>query len=469
MQRPRVATMSQPFEVSDATLRTVNGASGRTQALNRRLLEADCILVDTSTASEASSSAEVPFRLAIVSLLFNWPSTGGGIVHTAELAEFLSRDGVEVCHFYAVYKPWSVGGVTEPLPYNSCSIQFDERGWNRSGIQNAFRSAVTEFSPDAVIVTDSWNSKGMLAAAVSDFPYYIRLAALECLCPLNNVRLIPDQTGNVRQCYKTQLATRDACVTCVATNTHASGSLHAAERQLSGFEDSAFHKELLSVFANAQAVLAVNPLIAVACEPYCKDVHVIPSGFDPERFTNLPQRTFGEGGYRIVFAGLLNEFMKGFHILFDACCRLWEQRQDFELMVTSETDRYDAPFLRYCGWQNQHELPSLMAQSDVVVVPTIAQEALGRTAVEAMGAGRPVIASRIGGLPYTVIDRVTGLLFEPGDSVGLADCINQLLSNPGLAASLGNAGREQFLREYTWDHMIQTKYRPLFSQVRRQP
>ena len=85
-----------------------------------------------------------------------------------------------------------------------------------------------------------------------------------------------------------------------------------------------------------------------------------------------------------------------------------------------------------------------------------------------MGAGRPVVASRIGGLPYTVIDRVTGLLFEPGDADGLANCINQILSNPGLATTLGNAGRDRFLREYTWNHMIESKYRPLFSQVRRQ-
>jgi len=174
-------------EVSDAILRTVNGASGRTQALYRRLLEADGIRVDTSTASEFSSSAEAPFRLAIVSLLFNWPSTGGGIVHTAELAEFLCRDGMDVCHFYTVYEPLAVGGVSEPLAYNSCAIQFDEFGWNRDSIQSAFRSAVTEFKPDAVIVTESWNSKGMLAAAVSEFPCFIRLAALECLCPLNNV------------------------------------------------------------------------------------------------------------------------------------------------------------------------------------------------------------------------------------------------------------------------------------------
>ena len=117
--------------------------------LNGRLLDADKFL---ASADHQSSRT---FRIAIVSLLFNWPSTGGGIVHTAELAQFLSLDGYEVCHFFAVYEPWSVGIVTESLPYNSCAIQFDGPSWNRPGIEGAFRDAVDAFHPDAVIVTDS--------------------------------------------------------------------------------------------------------------------------------------------------------------------------------------------------------------------------------------------------------------------------------------------------------------------------
>ena len=52
-------------------------------------------------------------RVGIVSLLFNWPSTGGGTVHTAELARFLSRAGYEVRHFVIGYAGWSVGQVSD--------------------------------------------------------------------------------------------------------------------------------------------------------------------------------------------------------------------------------------------------------------------------------------------------------------------------------------------------------------------
>lgn len=98
--------------------------------LNRRLLDADKFLA----APDFPSSR--PFRIAIVSLLFIWPSTGGGIVHTAELAQFLSLDGCEVCHVFAVYEPWSVGKVTESLTYNTCAMQFDEPSWSPLGARS---------------------------------------------------------------------------------------------------------------------------------------------------------------------------------------------------------------------------------------------------------------------------------------------------------------------------------------------
>ncbi len=55
-------------------------------------------------------------RVAILSTLFNWPSTGGGTVHTAETGKFLSRAGYDVKHFYAQFAGWGVGNVTLPAP-----------------------------------------------------------------------------------------------------------------------------------------------------------------------------------------------------------------------------------------------------------------------------------------------------------------------------------------------------------------
>ena len=437
----------------------------RGDRLNLRLLEADF----GSASPEPVTADHSAQRIAIVSLLFNWPSTGGGIVHTAELAQFLTRAGFEVCHFYAVHEPWEMGSVSGQLPYPSTAIHFDQGSWNRDAIIDRFRSAVQEFQPDAVIVTDSWNTKPMLATAVSEFPYFLRLAALECLCPLNNVRLIPGRGGQPIQCHKSQLATRKACIQCVADNQHASGPLHEAERRLAMFHDLAYDQELRAAFANATGVLAVNPLIGALCEPHTRCVHVIPSGFAASRFDDLPAIDWNLRPFRMVFAGLIQEYMKGFHVLMDACRLLWEQGQVFEVHVTADEGPHVAPFLKYRGWQSQETLPGLIAECHALVVPTIAQEALGRTAVEAMGASRPVVASRIGGLPFTVVEGLTGLLAEPADAADLARQIQKLMDDRALAERLGKQGRERFDEKHTWQSVIERQYRPLFASIGVQP
>ena len=176
---------------------------------------------------------------------------------------------------------------------------------------------------------------------------------------------------------------------------------------------------------------------------------------------------------RLLFAGLTEEWIKGYHVLRDACDRLWRERQDFELVVTDRPKPgggppSPGPAVRFVGWLSQADLPAEIRRSDILVVPTVAQEALGRTAVEAMAAGRPVVASRIGGLPFTVQDGLTGLLAEPGDAADLAAKIRRLLDDPELRTRMGRAGRAAFEERFTWGGIIERHYKPLL-QPRRSP
>jgi len=455
-----------PSQILDSlrSLSTIRSLS-HIERLNLRLLEAD--VVTGFGQKEVSVRNDNRTRVAIVSLLFNWPSTGGGIVHTAELATFLDRSGYCVQHFYAKYDPWQVGEVESELPYPTCPIAFSENEWSLSNVTSRFRLEVDRFAPDFVIITDSWNSKPHLAIAMTGYPYFIRLAALECICPLNNVRLLVGDRGQAKQCLKTQLATPTVCQKCVGDNQHLCGQLHVDEREFSQFHIPGYSDILQNAFGHAVGILAVNPLIATLCEPYSQAVHVVPSGFDPDRFFGL-QGFQASRPFRFLFAGLTEEYMKGFHVLLQACQILWQNRQDFELHVTSDDSNqgHMAPFIRYRGWQDQDSLPKLMAECHAVIVPTVAQEALGRTAVEAMGASRAVIASRIGGLPFTVADGLTGLLFQPSDSSDLSEKMARLMDEPGLAESLGRSGKTKFSSEHTWDFIIDRHYRPLLSKIR---
>ena len=411
---------------------------------------------------EAFVGGSVPIKVAILSFLFNWPTTGGGNVHTQELAIFLGRAGYDVKHFYVDYAGWGIGNVQEALPYPNERLHFAESEWTAPGIQACFRAAVERFDPDYVVVTDSWNFKPLLAEAVQAFPYVLRLQGMECLCPLNNVRLLPESGGRVRQCHLHQLATPQECADCVRDRGQWSGSLHQAERALSGVGTQAYYEKLLRVMNEALAVLVVNPIQEALLGPYARSVKVVTAGMDPDRFPVIADEVAHKPPLKILFAGMVSELMKGFEVIQRACALLWEKRQDFKLVVTDNSSGPVEPFAEYVGWQSQGDLPRFMREADICVVPTIAQEALGRTAVEAMAASRPVVASRLGGLPYTVVEGTTGLLCHPGKPEQLAQKIALLLDDPELRRRLGTAGRKRFEEHYAWPVIIERHYRPLF-------
>lgn len=87
----------------------------------------------------------------------------------------------------------------------------------------------------------------------------------------------------------------------------------------------------------------------------------------------------------------------------------------------------------------------------ILVHPSL-YEGMGRVVAEAMALGKPVIASKTGGLPDVVGD--AGLLVEPGDAKGLAEAIIALLDDKEKAKSLGEAGKERARRLFTMDSMV---------------
>ena len=98
------------------------------------------------------------------------------------------------------------------------------------------------------------------------------------------------------------------------------------------------------------------------------------------------------------------------------------------------------------------DVAGLLPAADVFLLSSVS-EGIPVTLIEAMGAGRPVVATRVGGIPEVVEEGVTGLLAPSGDDEGLADRLLRLAADPYLRARLGRAGRERALERFSEDRM----------------
>jgi hypothetical protein len=93
--------------------------------------------------------------------------------------------------------------------------------------------------------------------------------------------------------------------------------------------------------------------------------------------------------------------------------------------------------IRYEGAYEQADLPRILAELDVVVVPSLWNEAYGLTAREARAAGRAVVVSAVGGLTEGMVDGEGCLFVPPGDAGALTAALGRFLAEPGLAARMG--------------------------------
>ncbi len=94
------------------------------------------------------------------------------------------------------------------------------------------------------------------------------------------------------------------------------------------------------------------------------------------------------------------------------------------------------------GFIDQKALLSLFRQAALVVMASI-EETAPMTIAQAMANGKPVVATRVGGIPWMVVDGVSGFLVDIGDIQGMADVMIQLLENDALRRSIGQAAYQR--------------------------
>jgi len=222
--------------------------------------------------------------------------------------------------------------------------------------------------------------------------------------------------------------------------------------------------------AVAGRILATTPLYAETSEflrDYLDKVSIVPNGVDLERFrpnhdVSSIRSRLGFDRERIVFfAGRLIPY-KGLEYLLAAFSEVCKAREDVRLVLLGAGPLLDdlqrqvysiglKDKVRFLGAVSEDNLPHFFATSDVVVVPSRSRsEGFSISALQAMASGKPVVATRVGGVPDVVIDEETGIIVEPRNTEQLSSAILRFLNDPDLAAQMGRAGRRRAERYFGW-------------------
>jgi glycosyltransferase involved in cell wall biosynthesis len=214
-------------------------------------------------------------------------------------------------------------------------------------------------------------------------------------------------------------------------------------------------------------------------------VMAIPNGLDCERFARPPalddkRRELGLADDAGPLIGMVARLRpdKDFESLFDAARRLRGRFPGLTVLVVGggprlgELEAAASRLLPLGGCRllgQRHDVHELYHLFDVSVLAT-EYEGMPNVVMEAMAAGRPVVATDVEGCRELIDDGVTGLLVARRDAHALAEAIGRLLDDKALAARLGRAGREHMRAQYSLKRLVErheTLYAALLAAKRK--
>src|SRR5258708_7970832 len=224
-----------------------------------------------------------------------------------------------------------------------------------------------------------------------------------------------------------------------------------------------------AVLVNADAVK--DWLIEQRYDP--SPIVVIRNGVDLGRFKRPPEpeRLHGElgipSGVPVVTVVSRLHRLKGIEHVLEAAVILRNRFPDARFLIVGETSPNERDYATvltrmadrlgvadrvvFAGLRT--DVPELLASATVSVMPSL-NEALSNVLLESMAAGVPVVATRVGGTPEAIEDGVNGLLVPPAEPSPLPHAVDQVLTDPTLAARLGQAGRHMVAERFSMERMV---------------
>ena len=188
---------------------------------------------------------------------------------------------------------------------------------------------------------------------------------------------------------------------------------------------------------------------------------VVPVGVDVDLFRPLPSVAPVPG--RLITTASADVTMKGLSYLLEALAKLRTERSDVHLVVIGKRKpggRSDETIHRlgledhvaFVSGVPDERIIELYNEAQLAVVPSL-YEGFSLPAIEAMSCGTPLVATSGGALPEVVgRDGETALVVPPGDSEALAATLRSALDAPDLRPTLGAAGRQRVIDQWSWRH-----------------
>lgn len=192
------------------------------------------------------------------------------------------------------------------------------------------------------------------------------------------------------------------------------------------------------------------------------DYTIIPNGVDVEHFSQdvPPIDDFRDGKINILFVSRL-EKRKGVNYLIRAYKRAKRENPNLRLIIVGSHTRWSKKYEMQIRWSglpdviftgrvSYDELPRYYKTADIVCCPATGRESFGIILLEAMAAGKPIIASNIKGYADVLTHDSEGLLVPPRDEKRLAQALVSLINNQALRQEMGARGRAK-ASGYAWE------------------
>jgi glycosyltransferase involved in cell wall biosynthesis len=257
----------------------------------------------------------------------------------------------------------------------------------------------------------------------------------------------------------------------------------ASRRSLGNFKRGRPHYRAAEVVVNRLTSLVIANSEAVRADTRLRErlaaerVIVIHNGLELSRFDRPPdpelRRRLGADKASVV-VGVVANFIpyKGHRFFLDAWAEVVARVPDaVALLVGDGPGRPDIearagalgllPSLRFLG--SRLDVPDILSAVDLLVHPSL-EEGFCNAILEAMAAGKPVVATAVGGNPEAVVDGETGLLVPPGDGRALAAAIGWILDHPEQAAGFGRAARRRVAERFELSRMVR-QYETVYDRL----